>query len=157
MRTKFVIFFTLLMGLFFVIVKGESDSQQKIFGDPIDLEAQSYAPDSEDLFCVVWARLQNVVGVISGPYLLKKLSELVSEYPMKSMVMAIIIGIITNENKENIFRGVKRLRNSVYRVIGFGLKESKKDKKSEEIKFVERAVLDDDKVSSSGNFFVVDV
>jgi len=158
MRAKSVIFFTILMGLSFSIVKGENDSPEQKF-ENITAEEPNYGHHSENFLSITWGRFQNALLEISRPYLLKKLGKLVSEHPMKSIVFAIVIGIVTNENKENIFEGIKKLRNSAYRVAGFGIKANEKNKKDEqrkEIKFVECENLNDRNIPILGKIFVLD-
>jgi len=137
MRAKSIIFFTLLAGLSLAIVGGEDGCQERNFEDTGDSAAPTSCPSCSGN---LWTKFYSTVGVMSGSYLLSQLETLVREHPMKSMAFAIIVGIITNENKKNIIEGIKKLRNSAYRVIGLGLKtneESKKDEQKKEIKFVE--------------------
>ena len=154
MRAKSLIFFTLLTGLSFAIVEGANDFQ---FDADDDLGPPNHGNSSGNFLW--WASIKNSAGAVAGSYLLRKLKKLVSEHPIESMIFAIIVGIITNENKENIFEGIRKLRNSAYRVMGFRFKidkESKKDEQEKEIKFVEWANLDNSKTQDSGKIFVLD-
>jgi len=160
MRVKFVVFFTLLMGLSFAIVEGASDPKSEEFeGSGLCLKPVGHDNFSGDFFSVMLEPFYNTVGAMSGSYLLKKLANLVREHPMKSMALAVVIGIITNENKANIIGGIRNLRNSAYRVMGFGLKtneEGEKDGQRKEIKFVEWVDSDDGTAPNSDKLFVLD-
>ena len=149
MRAKSVIFFMLLTGLSFTIVKGDGPTKRGKCGEDYFLEQPSCTnPHCPGIFfSTTLAGLSGTLGELSGPFLLKRLQKLVREHPMQAMALAIVIGVITYENKENIFEGIKKLRNSAYRVMGFGLKsneENDKDEQKKEMKFI------------SGNFFVSD-
>ena len=145
MRAKSVIFFMLLTGLSSTIVKGNGPTKRGKCGEDYSLEQPSctnpHCPGN--FFSTALAGLSGTLGELSGPFLLKRLQKLVREHPMQAMALAVIIGVITYENKENIFEGIKKLHNSAYRVMGFRLKsnkENKKNDKKEEIKFVEFAI-----------------
>jgi len=134
MRAKSVIFFMLLMGLSFTISKGCEQAKEET---PQDCTGP-YCPGN--FFSKMLAGLSSTLGELSGPFLLKRLETFVKDHPMQSMALAIAIGVITYENKENIFEGIKKLRNSAYRAMGFELKtneENKKDEQKRAIKFVE--------------------
>ncbi len=159
MKMKFVILFVVLMGFPSIIMKGNDNSKGIEELSELEVEGNANFPKFSLSFGF-WERFQNSVGTISGLYLFNKLSELVKEHPMTSMFVAVFVGVITNENKENIIKGIKKLRNSVYRVMGFDLKkaeENKKDKQKRGIRFIELTNLDDAEMLNSGKKFVFDV
>ncbi len=160
MKMKFVILFVFLMGPPSIIMKGNNDSSRRI-EELGELEAAGNTSFPKFSFTFGWwERLQNSVGTISGLYLFNKLSELIRERPMTSMFVAVFVGVITNENKENIIKGIRKLRNSVYRVMGLDLKKAEENKKDEQkrgIRFIELTDLDDAEMPKSDKKFVFDV
>ncbi|HEB41580.1 MAG TPA: hypothetical protein ENI08_01000 [Candidatus Dependentiae bacterium] len=159
MKMKFVILFIFLMGLPSIIMKGNNDSSRGI-EELGELEGAGNTSFSKFSFSFgLWERFQNAVGTISGLYLFNKLTALIREYPLGAMIVAVFIGIITDENKENIITGIRKLRNSIYRVMNFDFKKAEENKKDEQkrgIRFIELTDLDDAEMLKLDKNFVFD-
>ncbi len=160
MKMKFVVLFMVLMGLPSIIMKGDNNSSRET--DELgELEEVGNTSSPKVAFSFgLGERLKNGAGRVSSLYLFTKLTELIREHPLSSMLVAIFIGIITNENKENIIAGIKKLRNSVYHVMNFDLKKAEENKKDEQkrgVRFIALTDLDDAEMLKSGKKFVFDV
>jgi hypothetical protein len=140
MKRTSPILFIYLVGFFFV--NAWSQSEVNKISELHDLEMGGGGNNFPfSLSFGLWDRLQNAIGAISGLYLFNKLSTLIRERPLTSIIVAIFVGIITDENKENIIAGIKKLRNSVSRVMGFNSK-IKKNEQKRGINFINIADLD---------------
>jgi len=160
MKMKFVILFMVLMGLPSIIMKGNNDSSRET--DALsELEAISDASTPKFAFSFgLWERVEDKLGTMSGLYLVVLLRRWIKEHPIKAIIAAIVLGIFTNENKKNIIAGIKKLRNSAYRVMGFDFKKAEENKKNEQkrgIRFIELTDLDDAEMLKSDKNFVFDV
>ncbi len=160
MKKIFIILLGCFVGLSCMNMQG-SDEQARI-KELSELEAvgsNHHFPQLSFSFSL-WDRLENTIGTISGLYLFNKLSALIREHPITSMFVAILIGVITDENKENIIAGMRKLRNSVYRVIGFNVEKTEKNKsdvQKKEINFLYLANLDANEIPKRDKGFVFNI